>query len=169
MIVALARHPATVLPAGVCYGRLDAELAHGECPALIHAVSANRLALVWTSPARRCLGPAQATGLPVVVDERLRELDFGAWEGHLWNDISRPELDAWAADPCANAPPGGETGASLIARAAAAWDAIVERGSDCAVVTHGGPLKVLLALARGRAPDLMAPAPSFGTVELIRL
>lgn len=154
MIVALARHPMTALPAGTCYGRLDADLASDAWPDFIGAISAAGVALVRSSPSRRCLRPAQATGLSVLVDERLRELDFGAWEGRRWADIPREELDPWAADPCANAPPGGETGAALIARVGAVWGAIVARGADCAIVTHGGPLKVLIELARGGArPD----------------
>ena len=168
MIVALVRHPVTDLPAGTCYGRLDADLASDHWPELVDAIHAACVALVWSSPARRCLRPARATGLSVVVDERLRELDFGTWEGRRWADVTRAELDVWAANPEASAPPGGETGAALIARVGAVWEEIVTDGHDCAVMTHGGPLKVLSALARGRAPDLMTPSPQFGSVDIIR-
>jgi alpha-ribazole phosphatase len=166
--VALARHPVTKLPSGTCYGRLDADLATDSWPGLVGAIQATGVALVWNSPTRRCLCPARATGLPIVVDDRLREMDFGAWEGRHWDELPRAELDIWAADPHANAPPGGETGGTLIARVSAVWEQIVANGIGCAVVTHGGPLKVLSALVRGRAPDLMAPSPAFGSVDIIR-
>jgi len=168
VIVALARHPATSLPAGTCYGRLDVGLAADCWPDFLEALAASGATRVWSSPARRCVEPARATGLPIIIEPRLQELDFGTWEGRRWSDIPRPEFDYWAADLLARAPHGGETGAALIVRVSAAWDAIIAPGKDCAVITHGGPLKVLTALAHARTPDLAAPAPPFGSVNIIQ-
>ena len=42
-------------------------------------------------------------------DERLREFDFGTWEGVRWDAIPRAELDAWAADFFHARPHGGES------------------------------------------------------------
>ena len=70
----------------------------------------------------RALETAQAiaTGRPVEVDERLRELDYGRWEGLTAAEIEArdPELRArWEHDPAATHSPGGECGDDVAARA----------------------------------------------------
>ena len=119
---------------------------------------------VWTSPARRCRLVADAVG-PHRADERLQELDFGSWEGLAWDDVPRASLDDWAADPLGFAPPGGESGAALIARVQAFAGAC--RGGNHVVITHGGPLKVLRAVLSSADIDLLAPAPPPGSVTLV--
>ena len=164
----LIRHPAAVGAAGRCYGRTD--LPAGDGAATI-ATALGRLAgiglrQVWSSPAVRCRGVARAiataTGGTLRIDPRLHELDFGAWEGRPWRDLPRAEVDAWIADPLHRAPPGGETGAALIARVRAFLGTLGDGAH--VVVSHGGPLKVMAALAAGREIDLWADPPGFGTV-----
>ena len=123
---------------------------------------------IVTSPARRCRllaeAIAAARGGTLVTDARLLELDFGRWEGVAWNDVPRDALDRWAADLAGFAPPGGESGASLIARTRAAHRALPRQGAHV-VVSHGGPLRVLAALAAGAPIDLSSPAPAHGEVR----
>ncbi len=169
MPVILIRHPPADVAAGRCYGRLDMKLrgdAAGAIQAIVAALAPHRLARIWTSPAMRCRAVADATGLKLRVDPRLQELDFGAWEGMAWDDVPRTALDAWAADVAGFAPPGGESGAALCARVAAVHRDLIEAGEDVAIVSHGGPLKVLAALLRGEVPDLLAPPPPLGSVEV---
>ena len=126
---------------------------------------------IWTSPAQRCRVVAEALGLnrrvqcSPVVDDRLQELDFGEWEGVAWDAVPRAALDTWAADLRGFAPPGGETGAALVARVAS-FAAALPPG-DHIVVTHGGPLKILPSILRGEPVDLAVPAPGLGSVTLI--
>ena len=159
------RHPAAAVAAGTCYGRLDLPLADPAAAAALAARLAGLGGAAWSSPAQRCRAVAVALG-PHRLDARLLELDFGAWEGRPWDDVPRPALDRWAADPAGFAPPGGESGAALVARVTA-FAASLPLG-DHVVVTHGGPLKVLSALLRGFPVDLLAPAPPVGSVTLIR-
>ena len=126
---------------------------------------------IWSSPARRCvvLADALAGGRCGTRqdDVRLMELNFGDWEGQSWDSVPRGALDAWAADPLAFAPPGGETGAALLQRVRSFHADISAQRRDCVVVSHGGPLKLLAALLRDREPDLLAPAPGFGEVDIV--
>jgi alpha-ribazole phosphatase len=126
---------------------------------------------VWTSPATRCLVVAEtvarALGTDLLVDPRLQELDFGAWEGVEWDSVPRASLDAWAADPIDFAPPGGESGKALLARMRAVHQAIVAARRDCIIVSHGGPLKLLAALIRREPPDLLAAAPLLASVQML--
>jgi len=143
MDLILLRHP-KVAVTGICYGRSDVPLGETAPDDIARAVlSTPRAMRLVTSPAPRCRaladGLARAQGLTVQVDPRLRELDFGAWEGRPWQDIPRHELDAWAEDPETRAPPGGETFGQLKARVSAALDAC----GPAIVVTHAGPIRAL--------------------------
>jgi alpha-ribazole phosphatase len=163
-LIVLARHPPTSMPPGLCYGRFDAMVADlAATAALIEKLAAHG-GTVWTSPASRCRVVADALGDPMI-DPRLQELDFGDWEGLAWDDVPRAALDEWAADPIGFAPPGGESGAALVARVSA-FAADLSDGNH-RVITHGGPLKVLGALLRGWPVDLLAPAPACGSVTII--
>jgi alpha-ribazole phosphatase len=165
MQVVLVRHPAPDIAAGVCYGRLDVPLRAGAT--LASSLPALDLARIWTSPSQRCRAVAEAMARPLRVEARLLELDFGAWEGMAWDAVPRAALDAWAADPLGFAPPGGESGAALLARVRAVHRDLLAAGEDCAVISHGGPLKLLAALLRGDPPDLLAPAPPIGSVQVV--
>lgn len=172
MRIALIRHLPTAIAPGHCYGRLDLAPGPGDpAPLLAQLAQLAQLqgfgpAPVLASPARRCHGLALqlATGRPVTLDPRLLELDFGAWEGLPWDAVPRAALDRWAADPWGFAPPGGESGATLVARVSAFHAAL--RG-DSVIVAHGGPLKVLAALLQGRPVDLLAPSQPMGSLLLI--
>jgi alpha-ribazole phosphatase len=159
------RHPAPLIQPGICYGRLDipvhpdADIDGLACDPVFAGSAA-----VWTSPARRCRAPAErvagALSIPLIADPRLLELDFGDWEGKPWDEVPRAELDRWAADPRAFQAPGGESGDELVARVS---DFFVGLSRDCAVVSHGGPLRVLSALLRGEPIDLLSPPQPLGT------
>jgi alpha-ribazole phosphatase len=174
MRIALVRHPRPAIKPGRCYGRLDLALApEGEAalPGIAARLAGFPAAAIWSSPARRCciVAAALAAGrnLAPCLDPRLAELDFGAWEGMAWEDVPRPALDAWAAAPLGFAPPGGETGAALVARVGAVHAALRKAARSCIVVSHGGPLKLLAAMLRGEAVDLLAPAPPLASVTII--
>ncbi|MDP9866547.1 MULTISPECIES: bifunctional RNase H/acid phosphatase [Streptosporangium] len=111
--------------------------------------------VVVSSPLRRARATAETVaarlGLEVVVDEGLREVDFGDWEGHTFTEIQRrwPDLlAAWLADPSA-APPGGESFGEAARRVQATGDRLVERyeGRTVLAVSHVTPIKMLLRSA----------------------
>ncbi len=152
----LLRHHAVQVAAGTCYGRLDVPLAE---PA--RAVALPEGVPVFSSPARRCVELAATSAPAFTTDARLLELDFGDWEGQAWDAVPRAALDAWAADPWGFAPPGGENGHALLARVQAFWDGAPR---PVVIISHGGPLRLLRALAEGRAPDILEPPPPLGAV-----
>jgi alpha-ribazole phosphatase len=168
MRVVLVRHPTPLIAAGVCYGRLDVAAETSEIERMVYDRAMVGARVVWTSPAVRCLHVAEAIaaalGVKSRTDRRLLELDFGHWEGRAWSTISGDDLDRWAADPLGFAPPGGESGAALVARMR---DFCALLREDCVVVSHGGPLKVLEALLCDRPVDLLAAAPPIGSVTVV--
>ncbi|MCB5169099.1 bifunctional RNase H/acid phosphatase [Streptomyces bambusae] len=117
---------------------------------------------IVSSPLQRCRQTAQAVadrlGLPVTVDEGLRETDFGAWEGLTFAEVReryRADLDAWLASPKAAPTGGGESFATVTRRVAAARDRLLaaHRGRTVLLVTHVTPVKTLVRLALGAPPE----------------
>jgi alpha-ribazole phosphatase len=157
----LVRHTQPLVGAGVCYGRMDLDLAPTwpldveQCVARVPAV-----AHVFTSPSLRCQHLALALGrrdrIEVQVDARLLELDFGAWEGRRWDDISTMDIDRWSADLTDFAPGGGESLRMLWARVLQ-WrrELPAELSGNIAVVSHHGPLRALAAQIAGQPMEAL--------------
>ncbi|GBR02747.1 histidine phosphatase family protein [Asaia siamensis] len=164
--VLLARHPPVLGTEGQCYGRRDVPLAPGWERFVTRWGGQGA---VYASPAQRCQRAAVflAGGAPVQTDARLLEMDFGAWEGQNWSAIPREALDDWAADPFGYQPGGGENVEALIARVTAFWRDLLSRAENCRVVTHGGPLRIMKALAENRAFQMEDPAPPQGETILL--
>lgn len=111
-------------------------------------------ARVVTSPLARARSTAEAFGLPVTVDERWIEVDYGIYDGTPLDEVP-PELwDRWRHD-LAWAPEGGESLRSVSDRVGAAceelWPEAAER--DVVVVTHVSPIKAAVAWALGAPPE----------------
>jgi broad specificity phosphatase PhoE len=106
-------------------------------------LSRYEFALVLTSPLARARETAGAAGFPdAVVDEDLREWDYGDYEGRTTADI-RAERPGWLL--WTDGAPGGET-AEVVARRA---DRVVARcrraGGDVLAFAHGHILRVVAA------------------------
>jgi alpha-ribazole phosphatase len=144
------RHPEVLHAKGLCYGRLDLEATAAPLGDWADAAQAAALLCVYSSPLRRCKLPAlelsRSLGLPLQIDERLAEFDFGSWEGLAWDAVPRAELDAWAADFTHYRPGGAQSLAEFFAQVHA-WLAQAEPRS--AVITHQGVANVLAWRARG--------------------
>lgn len=113
---------------------------------------------IVSSPLRRCADfardLAQRHGLPLAIDARLREIHFGDWEGKTASDLlaTQPEaVTRFWNDPVSHPPPGAEDVRALEARVLLAWEELVTRhaGEQLLVVTHGGPLRIILGRVQG--------------------
>lgn len=100
---------------------------------------------LYSSPLRRALETArligEAVGCEPVVDHRLAELNYGAWEGRTFEEIQRATpaaYRAWDADPANLAPPEGESGVHLIERATPFLVDVAQRhqSGNVVVVSH---------------------------------
>jgi alpha-ribazole phosphatase len=153
MIIYLIRHTAVQAP-GICYGHHDVPLADtfateaAQLLAKLPPAPAGGYR-AFSSPAARCRALADAVTSEYTLDERLREMHFGAWENRPWADLPRAETEPWMADYVALAPPAGETFGAL-QRRAAAFLAELAAAADGApgplvlVFTHGGTIRALL-------------------------
>ncbi|MCP8464265.1 alpha-ribazole phosphatase family protein [Pseudomonas sp. ZM23] len=154
----LLRHGETELGGGF-RGRLDDALTEAGWSQMRASVGETcRWSALVSSPLRRCAAFAEelATrhGLPLSLDGDLRELDFGHWEGI--SPATLMESDAQAlgrfwSDPYAFPPPGGEPLQAFEARVFNALERLyhAHAGTTVLVVTHGGVMRLLGALAGG--------------------
>ena len=170
------RHPRAEGAAGRCIGRTDLAVDPRRAKRLAHRIRhAARVhglpRAVQVSPLARSRAVGRwlrRWGWQVVVDARLGEVDFGAWDGLPWTQIAWPEVEAWQHDLLHHAPGGGESLAHLAARAQAFADA--QRG-PVLLVGHGGWINALRHVPPGctavAAADWPAP-PRHGALVVVR-
>lgn len=102
-------------------------------------------------------------GVPLVTDDRLREVDLPAWEGFCYEDVKREfpaQLSAWRLNPSdlrMTLPSGKETFPvrNLYRRANSFWEDLVAAyaGKTVLLVTHGGTGRAMVTSALGLGID----------------
>lgn len=146
----LLRHGATVLP-GRLMGRTDGEPTAEGIAACVERARGHRIERLIASDLRRArlagAAIAGATGAPLLIDPRWRELDFGDWDGMAASDVDPVALGRFWEDPDANPPPHGERWSSLVDRVALALDTLPP--APALIVTHGGAIRAALHLLCG--------------------
>lgn len=151
MKLTLVRHTALQVPAGICYGQSDIDVAasfHDELSQLQLKLNGAEFHAVYTSPLQRCSKLAQALNVGNVIhDERLKELHFGDWEMQAWDDIPRDIFDHWAQNYAHLPPPNGETFTQLQQRGVEFLTEMsnIHSQQHVLVVTHGGMIRALIA------------------------
>lgn len=174
--IVLVRHTQPEIDEGVCYGQTDVPLPTDftrEAAEIFRRLGslvgkAADSMRILSSPLQRCARLAEffAAQNPrrhrvVQSDARLREMNFGAWEGRSWAEIEAQDGEAlrrWMEDFVHTAPPGGETFHDLQRRACEALQEAIEttteetaENNDVAatqtlvVVTHAGVIRALAA------------------------
>jgi len=150
ILLHLLRHGAPEIP-GRLTGRTDAAPTREGVAACVDQVADLKIEMVISSDLRRAsqagAAIAASLALPLSIDPRWRELDFGLWDGRASNEIDAEALGRFWADPDAHAPPEGERWSSVTARVGTAIGEI-SSGSTL-VVTHGGAMRAALAVLCG--------------------
>lgn len=110
---------------------------------------------VVSSPLRRARQTAEALGLPVTVDERWAEVDYGELDGTPLAEVPPEVWARWRAD-AHHAPAGGESMRDLAARVRAACDDLAGEATerDVVVVSHVSPVKAAVAWSLGVGDDV---------------
>ncbi|MDA3868398.1 MAG: histidine phosphatase family protein [Gammaproteobacteria bacterium] len=110
--------------------------------------------IIVSSPLARCLDFAQAlaakTGATCIVEEAMKEIGFGVWEGLTPEEILAQDsqaLDHFYADPVHNRPEGAEDLDAFSQRVWQAYLAIAEahKGKHILIVGHAGVARALTA------------------------
>ena len=137
------------------------ETGRGQAQALAIQLADVPIDAVFSSDLRRAhetaLIVAEPHGIPVVVDQGLREIDVGSWSGLTRSEIEERFPGAEHHD--------GETREEHLARVLAAVERIAcaHRGDRILIVSHGGSLRTLRRHALG---DPVHPIENCSVYEL---
>jgi len=103
---------------------------------------------VISSPLLRAVETAQAFNLPIEIEPRFVELDYGDFEGILQSDVSEEIWKQWRLDINFR-PPGGESLADVDFRVRQALIELVDeaRVQNIVIVSHVSPIKAGVAWA----------------------
>ncbi len=148
------------MPQGFCYGFTDVPLAEtfiAESNEVITQLQGVSFDAIYSSPLTRCAQLANkiSNGNKINFDERLREMNFGSWEGKLWDDIyPTPEAKGFFNDFVQNPASNGECFSDVINRIRSFIDEISSNSehNDVLIVTHGGPIRAFYSIINGTNP-----------------
>lgn len=153
MDIYIIRHTSVAVPQGTCYGHTDVALADtfaDEAAIVKGQLEGLAFDRIFCSPLTRCRRLAAYCGYEdAVVDVRLKEIGFGAWEMRTFDDLyaHEPAFVAWCEDYLRQRPPGGENMRDVLARFTdfLRGELVGKPYERVALFCHGG----LLSLAEG--------------------
>jgi probable phosphoglycerate mutase len=93
------------------------------------------------------------------VDDRLREIGYGHWEGLTLREMERHDATTFAArqlDKWGVAAPSGESYASVTLRMRDWYDSLL---ADTVTIAHGGTMRALMVALGVATPDVAAETP----------
>jgi broad specificity phosphatase PhoE len=163
--VYLIRHGATVLTAEDRFaGATDVPLSdegRSQVEGLSSRLADAHIAAVYASDLARTMETAQILARPHRLEVRprsgLREISHGHWEQMTRKEVEKAfpeEAFEWEKDPYTFAPPDGESGLAVTARALPALIELVRehRGESVIVVSHKATIRLLLSSLLGFDP-----------------
>lgn len=116
------------------------------------------LDVIYVSPLKRAMATAlpiaEEKGLPLIVNEYFKEINFGEWEGHTVEELKekygKPYMDFFD-DPFAHPMPGEGSFHKVAERAMVGFEEIMKKhkGERVAIVSHGGLLRVFMVALLG--------------------
>jgi broad specificity phosphatase PhoE len=158
----LVRHGATELTAENRFsGAVGVDLSdegRAQVKCLAARLADEQIAAVYCSPLGRAVETAtilcEPHRLTPIHRDGLREISHGRWEGLTRREVEERfigEYEAWEADPFTYAPPDGESGVSVLARALPVIREIVlaHGGRNVLVVSHKATLRLLISSLLG--------------------
>ena len=161
----LIRHGATDLASGICIGQSDPALsARGftDVQRLAASWDADPPRFLFSSDLRRAQQSAQVFAARFAIeplgDGRLREVDFGRWQGRPWDEIAKLDVERyrhWLDNWVIQEAPDGESFADVLRRTGAWLAALLgtTRDGDCVLaVAHAGSIRAVLCHALGLPP-----------------
>ena len=163
--VFLVRHGATILTAEDRFAGATnvplSEEGREQARRLALRLSDETIAAAYASPLDRAAETARILAKPhrleVQLKSELREISHGHWEQMTRREVDErfpDEAAAWNDDPYTFAPPGGETGLAVTARALPAVVEIVRThpGEQVLIVAHKATIRLLLSSLLGFDP-----------------
>jgi broad specificity phosphatase PhoE len=164
-LILLARHGQTDFnaPPTRIQGSLDPPLNEtglAQARELAELIAGEGIRALYASDMLRARMTAEIVGerigLEPVIEPRVRECDWGSWEGMLVEEIAREQPERWQAWLHAGETfrfPDGESLVEHMVRTRAALDDVRGRELPALVVCHGGTIRAALAAQDPRGLD----------------
>ena len=154
-MIVFARHGQTAPNReGLVLGLADPELTeegHRQAALLAATLATEPVTAIVSSPLVRARQTAEvvgaACGFPVTVDERLIEIDWGAWEGRATGSLAAADVERWKADK--GTAPEGESLDVLSRRVESFCTEQLAQDGLVVAVSHVSPIKAAAAWAMG--------------------
>ena len=177
MEIHLIRHTTPDVEKNICYGQSNVLLKdtfQDEYKLVLESLPYNA-DVIYTSPLTRCTQLAeeiaQALRLPVKKDDRLKEMNFGAWEMQRWDDVDQDALMKWMNNYQHERCPQGESYFDLMKRLEDFLEEIrMEKSQSIIIVTHAGVIKTCNAILNS-VPfnDSMALKVEYGSLLTMKI
>ena len=171
MDLILVRHGCTDAAPGQCLGQADLPLStrgFTDVQQLAATWHGSPPRFLFSSDLRRAQQSAQvfaaAFAIEPLTDPRLREVDFGRWNGSHWNEIMQTDhrqYRRWLENWVIQEAPDGESFVDVLRRTGAWLAALLgsTENDDCVLaIAHAGSIRAVLChalgLPPGRAPTI---------------
>lgn len=157
----LLRHGETVLN-GFYVGSTDVSLSDGGREQVVstgNVLGNENISKIYCSPMKRCLETVELLYLdiPMEIDENLREIDFGRWEGKSFEQISWTDgelIENWRTKGENFCFPDGECLTAFNRRVEEFSEKILlETKERILIVAHGGTIRQLLCIYLALPPE----------------
>lgn len=151
MEIYLVRHTVVNIGSGICYGSTDVDLAstfEEEIISISNKIKCLKDLIFISSPLIRCKILAdKLSESNFIVDDRLKELDFGDWENENYKILENDEdFCAWTKDYVNCKCPNGESFRDLYLRSSEFINELVlNNNKRVAIITHSGVIRSILA------------------------
>ncbi len=158
----LVRHGATPLSTEDRFSGADgvdlSDTGRFQCERLGARLAGEGITAAYASTYSRAMESARiickSLGSVPAIDEGLREISHGHWEGMARREVEAQfpeEYASWEEDPFTFAPERGESGVSVLARALPVIRSIVEQheGERVLVVSHKATIRIILSSLLG--------------------
>lgn len=147
--ITLIRHSSVAPARGLCYGFLNVDVSANfkrEAEELQKKLAGYSVDAVFSSPLQRCTQLAEFLFKNYTTDDRLKELNYGEWEGKTWAEIAVPENSNWIFHHPDTVITGGESFHIQQKRVVEFFKEIEQSThKKIALVVHGGVIRSLIA------------------------
>lgn len=173
--IGLLRHGLTGSAGRFC-GSSNPRLSPAGWAQMERSLGGSRWDCIVTSPLARCADFASALGVrqaaTLALDPRWVEIHFGDWEDATPSAIRETDpkaLERFWRDPVRHPPPRGELFAHFRDRVLSGWtDVVSSTRSRILVVSHGGPIRLILTQLEGGALErLLDIDVEYGSLHLV--
>lgn len=149
----LIRHTRVDVKPGICYGQTDVGVAasfQSEKEKVKKEIEGVSFDAVFSSPLFRCktLAESLIQKESIVLDDRLKELSFGAWELKAWDEIySSTEGKVWMDNYQILSTLNGESYPEMVERISSFYsELILKEYKNVAVFSHSGFIRILKSI-----------------------